>query len=330
MWGLINEISGKKNDKTGVLDYLTIDGVKDYNAKRICNRFAKYFASVGENFAAKIPTASKSAHDYLKLLQTSQASLFLYPTDVKEVVALVSKLPNKSSSGHDNISNILLKKLIQHIAPVLVEVFKKSMTMGEFPTVMKLAEVVPLYKSKENFLETNYRPISLLTTISKILEKIMYQRINSFLQNTGQIYKNQYGFRANHSCEHTIGQVVRTLIKNIENRLYSACILLDLSKAFDTIEHRILLQKLELYGIRGNALTWFDSYLSNRKLRVKCRTISNTKETKSEEYPVKYGTPQGSCLGPLIFLIFVNDLHLHLQHSQCVQFADDTTLVFTH
>ena len=145
LWSLINEISGKKNDKTGVLDYLTIDGVKDYNAKRICNRFAKYFSSVGENFAAKIPTASKTARDYLKLLQTSQASLFLNPTDVQEVVALLSQLPNKSSSGHDNVSNILLKKIIQHIAPVLVEVFNKSMTMGEFPTVMKLAEVVPLY-----------------------------------------------------------------------------------------------------------------------------------------------------------------------------------------
>ena len=309
---------------------MTIDGVKDYNAKRICNRFAKYFANVGEKFAAKIPAPTKSAHDYLKLLQNSQSSLFLNPTDVKEIITLVSQLPNKSSSGHNNISNILLKKLIHQIAPVLVEVFNKSMTMGEFPTVMKLAEVVPLYKSKESFLETNYRPISLLTTMSKILEKIMYRRIYSFLQNTGQIYENQYGFRANHSCEHAIGQVVGTLIKNIENRLYSACILLDLSKAFDTIEHQILLQKLEVYGIRGNALVWFDSYLSNRKLRVKCRTISNTKETKSDEYPVNYGTPQGSCLGPLIFLIFVNDLHLHLQHSECVQFADDTTLVFTH
>ena len=237
LWGLINEILGKRNDKNGVLEYLTIDGVKDYNAKRICNRFAKYFANVGENFAAKIPAPTKSAHDYLKLLQNSQTSLFLNPTDVKEIVTLISQLPNKSSSGHDNISNILLKKLIHQIAPVLVEVFNKSMTMGEFPTVMKLAEVVPLYKSKENFLETNYRPISLLTTMSKILEKIMYQRIYSFLQNTGQIYENQYGFRANHSCEHAIGQVVGTLIKNIENQLYSACILLDLSKAFDTIEH---------------------------------------------------------------------------------------------
>ena len=103
-----------------------------------------------------------------------------------------------------------------------------------------------------------------------------------------------------------------------------------MSKAFDTIEHRILLSKLELYGIRGNALSWFESYLTDRKLRAKCRTVSNMKETMSKEYPVEYGTPQGSCLGPLIFLIFVNDLHLHLQHSEGVQFTDDTTLLFRH
>ena len=131
---------------------------------------------------------------------------------------------------------------------VLVEVFNKSMTQGEFPTIMKLAEVVPLYKGKEHYLETNYRPISLLTTISKILEKIIYKRVYSFLQNSGQLYENQYGFRANHSCEHAIGQVVGTIVKVLENKQYAACILLDLSKAFDTIEHSILLKKLELLG----------------------------------------------------------------------------------
>ena len=109
--------------------------------------------------------------------------------------------------------------------------------LGEFPSLMKLAEVMPLYKGKEHFLETNYRPISLLTSMSKILEKIVYQRLYCFLQNTGQIYNNQYGFRANHSCEHAIRQVVGSLVKNMENKLYSVCILLNLSKAFDTIEH---------------------------------------------------------------------------------------------
>ena len=125
----------------------------------------------------------------------------------------MSKLPNKFSSGHDNISNILLKEIVDQIAPVSVEVFNKSMMLGEFPSIMKLAEVVPLYKGKEHFLETNYQPISLLTTVSKILEKIVYQHVYSFLQDTGQIYDNQYGFRANHSCEHAIGQVVGSLVK---------------------------------------------------------------------------------------------------------------------
>ena len=330
LWGLINEISRKKNDKTGAIEYLNIDGIKEYSSRGICNRFAKYFAEVGKNFSKKIPTSKRPVKDYLKLMQSNQKSLFLSPTTTQEIVKLVSRLPNKCSSGHDNISNILLKEIIDQLAPALEQVFNKSMTLGEFPTLMKLVEVVPLYKGKEHFIETNYRPISLLTTMSKVLEKIVYQRVYSFLQDTGQIYDNQYGFRANHSCEHDIGQVVGSLVKNMENRLYTGCILLDLSKAFDTIEHRILLSKLELYGIRGNALSWFESYLTDRKIQVKCRTVSNMKETMSKEYPVEYGTPQGSCLGPLIFLIFVNDLHLHLQHSEGVQFTDDTTLLFRH
>ena len=119
-------------------------------------------------------------------------------------------------------------------------------------------------------------------------------------------------------------------MKNLENKKTSVCLLLDLSKAFDTIEHSIMLKKLELYGICGTALSWFRSYLSNRRLRVKCRTISSGGETFSEEHTVENGTPRGSCLGPLIFLIFVNDWHLHLVDSECVQFADDTNPIFAH
>ena len=208
MWGLINEIAGKNNNKSGLIEYLKINEVQEYSAEKISNRFAKYFAGVGKQFASKIPKPVKSVTDYLKFLQSSQSSLFLSPTCEKEIKKIVSTLPSKASSGHDNISNILLKEIIDQLAHVLVEVFNKSMAMGEFPSIMKLAEVVPLYKGKEHYLENNYRPISLLTTISKILEKIMYHRVYSFLYKTGQIYKNQYGFWANHSCEHAVGHIV--------------------------------------------------------------------------------------------------------------------------
>ena len=204
------------------------------------------------------------------------------------------------------------------------------MTIGEFPNITKLAEVVPLYKNKEHYFESNYRPISLVTTISKIVEKIVYQRVYSFLQNTGQIYGNQYGFRANHSCEHAVGQAVSSIVKGLENHHYVACVLLDLSKAFDMIDHKILLKELELYSIRGNALNWFESYLTNRKLRVKCRTMSDPTEIRSDKQEVHHGTPQGSCLGPLIFLLFVNDWNLNLGVADHIQFDDDTTLVFIH
>ena len=166
--------------------------------------------------------------------------------------------------------------------------------------------------------------------MSKVLEKIVYQRVYTFLQETGQLYEIQFGFRESHSCEHAVGQVINGIVRGLENKVNSACVLLDLSKAFDTIEHKIMLQKLETYGIIGNALTWFHSYLTGRKLRVKCRTVGSSTSQTSEEFEVAYGTPQDSCLGPLIFLIFVNDLHLHLHDSECIQFADDTTLLFKH
>ena len=156
LWGIINEIAGKNNNKSCLIEYLKINEVREYSAVKISKRFAKYFAGVGKQFASKIPKPIKSVTDYLKLLQSSQSSLFLTPTCEEEIKRIVSTLPSKASSGHDNISNILLKEIIDQLAHVLVEVFNKSMAMGEFPSIIKLAEAVPLYKGKEHYLENNY------------------------------------------------------------------------------------------------------------------------------------------------------------------------------
>ena len=204
------------------------------------------------------------------------------------------------------------------------------MLSGIFPDLMKLAEVVPLYKGKSRENETNYRPISLLTTMSKVVEKVVYNRVYRFLTETGQICESQYGFRPSHSCEHAIAQVVGSVLKNLECHKSTIAVMLDLSKAFDTIEHKIMIQKLELFGVRGVCLNWFRSYLENRRMRIKCRVTSSQSEILSDYHTVNYGTPQGSCLGPLIFLIFVNDMRLHLTDVDSVQFADDTTILLGH
>ena len=296
----------------------------------IANSMAKFFANVGKKFAQKIPTPKKSVQEYLRVLQSNHSSLFLYPSDIKELKSLISQLPQKNSHGYDEISNIMLKNIANEIAQPLMILINQSLEDGKFPSAMKLAEVVPLFKSKDRSDESNYRPISLLTTMSKIMEKVVYKRVYDFLTNTSQLSNTQFGFRAKHSCEHAVGQSIGTVLKNMENNKSTVAVLLDLSKAFDTIEHGIMLEKLELYGVRGIALQWFKSYLENRKLRVKCRTACSQENTYSDTYDIEYGTPQGSCLGPLIFLIFVNDMSLHVNDVDVIQFADDTTLIFGH
>ena len=158
----------------------------------------------------------------------------------------------------------------------------------------------------------------------------MYSRVYSFLSVTNQLYVSQYGFRKMHSCEHAIGELIANITKGIEKGKYTAGTFLDLSKAFDTLEHEVVYKKLEKYGLRGVCLQWFRSYLSNRTLSVECTTGDISSKSTSKLYPVEYGTLQGSCLGPLIFLIFCNDLQNHLLFLSCIQFADDTMLYITH
>ena len=193
---------------------------------------------------------------------------------------------------------------------------------------MKMAEVIPLYKGKCKFEPGNYRPISLLLTMSKILEKLLYKRTYAFLDNNNQIYHSQYGFRSKHSCENVIGDLVSQILKNQQQNKYTAALFLDLSKAFDTLNHELLLNKLEIYSVRGIALDWFRSYLSGRTMRLKCQAGETRAQTYSDWYKISHSTPQGSCLGPLLFLIFCNDLQLNLEYMSCIQFADDTTLFY--
>ena len=268
LWQVINSITRKTYDKTCSIESLKVQNLEYYDGKNITAAFGNYFSTVGSSFASKIKPSKIPIDKYVSKIELNKHSVFLSPCDKNELNRLINKLPNKKSVGYDGVSNVLLKEIKDYILEPLVSIFNNSLMKGIFPESMKHSEIVPLYRSGVKNQTTNYRPISLLITISKILEKIMYSRVYDFL-NENQIYKSQYGFQKYHSCENAVTELVSSIIKGWETRKSTLAVYLDLSKAFDTLEHSVLFQKLDRYGIRGNALDWFISYLSNRTLAKK-------------------------------------------------------------
>ena len=199
-----------------------------------------------------------------------------------------------------------------------------SFLTGIIPTELKIALVTPIFKANDKEFYSNYRPISVLPCFSKILEKLMYNRILKCLNKHKLLFHSQYGFREKHSTNLAIMELVTKITQAIENKEYTIGVFLDLSKAFDTVNHNILLHKLEHYGIRGVALDWFKNYLSNRIQVVKYNS------SRSDSLEIKCGVPQGSVLGPLLFLIYMNDIGKCSRLLSFISFADDTNLFLSH
>ncbi len=196
-------------------------------------------------------------------------------------------------------------------------IFNLTFISGNIPDNLKTALITPVFKANENNEFKNYRPISVLTCFSKLLEKLMYKRLIKFIEKNRMLTHHQYGFRENRSTELAIIELTSELTKAIDNGEFTIGIFLDLSKAFDTINHRILIQKLEHYDIRGVAQLWFQNYLTNRKQIVKYNQV------RSKEMLIQTGVPQGSILGPILFLLYMNDIeiavnHFHLYYLQMI------------
>ena len=200
LWQVINSITRKTYDKTCLIESLKVQNLEYDDGKNIMAAFENYFSTVGSTFASKINPSKLPINKYVSNIKPNEHSVFLLPCDKNELNRLINKLPNKKSAGYDGVSNVLLKEIKDYILEPLVSIFNNSLTQGIFPKGMKHSEIVPLFKSGLKNQTTNYRPISLLIIILKILEKIMYSRVYDFL-NENQIYRSQYGFRKYHSCE---------------------------------------------------------------------------------------------------------------------------------
>ena len=320
-WKNINTILRRKNDKSSFPDFFKNDINNDItNPQNIAEEFNKFYVNIGPKLAQNIPQQQSAIPENTNS-NIFPHSFFFTPVTPVEILAIVQKMKPKTSSGFDQISPKLLKQTVLAIVDPLCHIMNLSLSTGIVPSKCKIAKVLPFYKNDDVHKFKNYRPISLLPTFSKILERLVHNRLNKYLQTHKIINPAQYGFQQNLSTEMAILELQDRIANQLINNKLSLGVFLDLSKAFDTLDHSILLNKISKLGIRGLPLLWFTNYLNNRKQFVQYLENCSCKLT------IKCGVPQGSILGPLLFLLYINDIP-HPVDSNILLFADDTNLIF--
>ena len=320
VWKGIKEII---NIKSKNFDYPTCLSVGESNLAdptAITNSFNDYFTSIADEILKKRKyNGTKSFRDFLsnRLLE----NFIFEECDENEIVSIISSFDINKSSGPYSIPTHIIFLLKDELCIPLKSIFNLYLFTRQHPDILKISKTIPIFKKGSRLLVSNYRPISLLSNLNKILEKIVHARIYKFLEDCQCIYSLQFGFLKKHSTNHALIDITETIRQALDNKQIACGVFVDLQKAFDTVNHDILIAKLEHYGIRGTANNWFSSYLKHRTQFVSILGF------ESDTKPINHGVPQGSVLGPLLFLIYINDLHCAIKNSKVYHFADDTNLL---
>ena len=317
-WQLVNELSSRQHMKKVIAD-IEIGDIKITSASEMAEAFNCHFANIGHDLARDIPSVNTDTVPESYLISTN-ATFSFKSCSPNEVRKLLEKLDTKKSTGLDNLPSRMLKIAAGVLAPSLAFLFNQSISSGIVPTEWKLAKVTPIFKKGKRQDVNIYRPISIIPAVAKVFERIIYDQFFKYLNDNDLLVNCQSGFRSLHSTLTSLLEASNSWSVNIDNGLINGVIFIDLKKAFDTIDHKILLRKLASYGIDHRALKWFDSYLSDRQ--QKCVVNGELSGARA----VTCGVPQGSLIGPLLFLIYINDLPNCLSKALPRMYTDDTSI----
>jgi hypothetical protein len=315
-WDILNESLNRDVSKGSHIDKIKINDTVFTKPQDISDKFNDFFCDVPRTIRSSIPRTTAKPEDYL----TETGLNFNFsPVDESEVLELGMSIESKTSLDINGLNSKVLKEVLPSISSPLSYIFNRSLLTGLIPDKLKVARTCPIFKSDEREYLTNYRPISCLPVISKIMEKLVYKRLSKFLNENNLLYKHQYGFQSGKSTIHPLTNILNFITSAFNNNEIAVAVFLDYQKAFDLVDHNILLLKLRKLGIKGIPLLWFENYLKNRKQFVMANgTLSSFFRL------LEFSVPQGSILGPLLFLIFINDMFLSNKLMNFL-FADDTT-----